>query len=175
MASARPIVLILHGAWHHSEHFAKQISLLQSHSYEVLCPVQPSYNAQPATTTLQEDAAFIKGLLSNLINEEEKDVIVVMHSYGGMVGTESVTEEMSKNYRGKKGLKGGVVKLLYLCAFLLHKGESLATPLGGELPPFIPVEVRSYPPPLPFRKPKCGISIRSCVNSNVHYPGRRNL
>lgn len=67
-------------------------------------------------------------------------MILVMHSYGGMVGTEAVTEEMSKIYRRKKGLKGGVVKLLYMAAFLLRKGESLATPLGGELPAFIPVE-----------------------------------
>lgn len=148
MASTKPAILILHGAWHHPEHFAKQIALLQSHSYEVICPVQPSYNAQPATTTLQEDAAFIRGVLSKLIDEEGKDVILLMHSYGGMVGTEAVTEEMSRNLREKNGSQGGVVKLLYLCAFMLHKGESLATPLGGDLPPFIPVEVCFSPLPL---------------------------
>jgi hypothetical protein len=146
MASTKPTILILHGAWHHPVHWAKQISLLQSNSYEVLCPVQPSYNAQPAITTLQDDAAFIKAVLSKLINEEGKEVIVVMHSFGGMVGTESITEDMSKNNRAREGKKGGVVKLLYICAFLLHKGESLATPLGGELPPYIPVEVRFSPP-----------------------------
>ena len=149
MSTTKSTILILHGAWHHPDHFAQQISLLKSQFYEVLCPIQPSYNAQPATTTLQDDAAFIKTVLSKLVDDEGKEVIVVMHSYGGMVGTEAVTEEFSKTYREKKGLKGGVVKLLYMCAFLLHKGESLATPLGGELPPFIPVEVRSHTLPSP--------------------------
>ena len=144
MAPTKPTILILHGAWHHPEHFAKLITLLQFYSYEVLCPVQRSYNAQPATTTLQEDAAFIKDVLSKLI-DKGKDVIILMHSYGGMVGTEAVTEDMSKKFREKNGLTGGVVKLLYMCAFLLKKGESLATPLGGELPPFITVEVNLPP------------------------------
>ena len=95
---------------------------------------------QPATTTLQDDAAFINAILSKLINKG-KEVIVLVHSYGGMVGSEAIMEEMTKNYRAREGMKGGVVKLLYICAFLLHEGESLATPLGGQLPSYIPLEV----------------------------------
>ena len=99
--------------------------------------MQPSFNAQPATTTLQEDATFIKNVVSKLIDEEGKDVILLLPS-GGMVGTEAVTEEMSKTYREKRALKGGVVKLLHVCAFLLHKGGVLVSRNGGNLPAFIP-------------------------------------
>jgi len=62
-----------------------------------------------------------------------------------MVCTEAVTKELSKKHREENGEKGGVVSLVYLCAFLLRKGESLATPLGGQLPDWIPVKVRIPP------------------------------
>jgi pimeloyl-ACP methyl ester carboxylesterase len=177
MSTIKSTILILHGAWHHPDHFAQQISLLKSQSYEVLCAVQPSYDAQPATTTLQDDAAFIKTVLSKLVDDKGKEVIVVMHSNGGMVGTEAVTEEFSRTYRERKGMKDGVVKLLYMCAFLLLKGESLATPLGGELPPFIPVEVRSHDVPSPPQassiQPNLNILSQSDGTCNMLDPQQR--
>jgi len=62
-----------------------------------------------------------------------KDVVVVMHSYGGIVG----------HYRRIGGLKGGVTRLLYMCAFVVPVGASLTGQLGGQLPPFIKVEART--------------------------------
>jgi len=141
MTTQKPTLLILHGAWHHPDHFAPLIKLLTAAGYETICPVQPSYNANPATKTLLDDALFVRSLLTDVVEKDGKEVIVIMHSYGGMVGTEAVTESLSRKWRSEKGEQGGVVKLLYMCAFLLRKGQSLATPLGGQLPPFIPVEV----------------------------------
>jgi pimeloyl-ACP methyl ester carboxylesterase len=70
---------------------------------------------------------YIRSELTKLVEDLGKDVMVVMHSYGGIVGTEAVHESLAKKAREGKVLPGGVLGLLYMCAFLL--------------PPFVPVEV----------------------------------
>lgn len=74
---------------------------------------------------------------------EKRDVIVVAHSYGGLVTTQSVTAEFSKA-REAKGLAGGVVHLVFMCAFIVPLGESLESALGGLLPPSFEVDVSIY-------------------------------
>ena len=90
---------------------------------------------------MYEDAAVIRAEATKLV-EAGKDVIVLMHSYGGVVGTEAIHEDLSKSSRQAKGLSGGVTSLLYMCAFVLPVGASLGTAFGGQLPPFIKTEVR---------------------------------
>ncbi|KAH7389171.1 alpha beta-hydrolase [Cadophora sp. MPI-SDFR-AT-0126] len=139
-STTKPTIVLLHGAWHSAVHFGPLISLLTKAGYPALCPTQPSFNAQPPKKDLYDDSNFIQTILKQLIKEEEKDVVVVMHSYGGVVGTQAVTNELSSNTRAKKGKKGGVSHLLYLCAFVLKLGNSLAQTFGGSLPQFIPIE-----------------------------------
>lgn len=61
-----------------------------------------------------------------------------MHSYGGVVGTEATHESLGKKFRQSKGLSGGVVRLVYVCAFMLPLGEPMA-PFGGKLAPYITI------------------------------------
>lgn len=49
--------------------------------------------------------------------------------------------EFSKKAREAKGLAGGVIRLVFMCAFLLPLGDSLGSAFGGSLPPFIPIDV----------------------------------
>ncbi|PVH72729.1 alpha/beta-hydrolase [Cadophora sp. DSE1049] len=126
-SSTKPTIVILHGAWHSAVHFGPLISLLTKAGYPAICPTQPTYNAQPPTKDLYDDANLVQSILKQLIEEEEKNVIVVMHSYGGVVGTQA-------------GLKGGVKHLLYMTAFVVKLGDTLAQTFGGSLPPFIPIE-----------------------------------
>ncbi|KAK0130469.1 hypothetical protein ONS96_000988 [Cadophora gregata f. sp. sojae] len=137
--SSKPTILIVHGAWHSAVHFAPLIELLTRAGYQTVCPTLPTFNSKPPMKDLYDDSKFIQSILKHLIEEEEKDVIVVAHSYGGIVGTQALTEDLSSKARAKKGLKGGVTHLLYMAAFVLEVGGTLANALGGSLPPFIPV------------------------------------
>lgn len=103
----------------------------------------PTFNARPPVVKMYEDAACVRSMLDELIETESKDVICVLHSYGGVVGTEAIHESLGKKFRASKGLDGGVLGILYMAAFVLPLGTHLGTAFGGPLPPFIRIEVRS--------------------------------
>jgi hypothetical protein len=94
-----------------------------------------------------EDAQCIASELDSLVDAESKDVIVFAHSYGGIVATQSIHEKYRKAARHADGKAGGVVRIVYMCAFIVPLGESLGSALGGgpppdtKLPPFLPVDV----------------------------------
>lgn len=88
-----------------------------------------------------DDARCIRDELVKLVDEEHKDVIVVAHSYGGVVATQAVEQRFAKKIRENEGRKGGVVRLVYMCAFLLEVGQILPGAVGGSLPPFVTLDV----------------------------------
>ena len=59
---------------------------------------------------------------------------MLLHSYGGAVGTEAV-KGLWASERASKGLSGGVIHLIYMCGFMLQVGESVG---GASLPRPIP-------------------------------------
>lgn len=69
-----------------------------------------------------------------------KEVAVVMHSYGGVVGTEALHGLGQENNKAS-GKAGGVKRMIYMTAFIPQLGQSLAGIFGGGLPPFIQVKV----------------------------------
>lgn len=46
---------------------------------------------------------------------------MIMHSYGGVVGTDAIDEGMALSKCKNAGKPGGVIHLLYLCAFILEQ------------------------------------------------------
>jgi hypothetical protein len=92
----------------------------------------PSVNSEGkhnVPPTMQDDAASIKSVISGVV-DSGKEVVVVMHSYGGYPGTEA-TEGLGKVDRQKQGKQGGVVALVYVAAWMPAVGKSIFT-LQGE-------------------------------------------
>lgn len=50
---------------------------------------------------------------------------MVMHSYGGMIGTDAVTDDLLCNRRAAAEKSGRVIHLLYMCAYILEPGTSV--------------------------------------------------
>lgn len=138
--NSKPVIFILHGAWHSPEYFEPVKPRLEALGYTIVCPPLRTIGAVPPTLTLYDDAAQVRAELDLLV-ENGEDVFLVMHSYGGMVGTEAAAG-LGKEERSKRALNGGVIGLLYVCAFMLPLGHHLCTAIGGELAPFIKAEVR---------------------------------
>ncbi|KAF8846945.1 hypothetical protein BDZ45DRAFT_608176, partial [Acephala macrosclerotiorum] len=82
--------------------------------------------------TFEEDIFFIASTIRKL-SDDGKDVVLTMNSYGGFPGTEA-SKGLSKNEREAKGLKGGIIALVYLASFLPAVGLSLRASMGENLP-----------------------------------------
>ena len=141
--SNKPVVLFVHGSWHTPKHFEIVRAIFEKAGYETSCPRQPSVGNLPPVC-LVDDAKRITHELEQLVEEKQKDVLVVAHSYGGMVANLGVEKRFAKAVCTEQGKAGGVVRIIYMAAFLVPIGQSLSSPLGGTLPPFIPVDVSAH-------------------------------
>lgn len=123
-APRRSTFLVIHGAWHHPELYGTFCKAIENRGAEVICPRLPSCSGElPSTKTIEDDVALIRATAESLVQEGKK-VFAVMHSYGGMVGTDAL-----------EGL--GLQRLIYLAAFVPPSGKNLVDMLGGSMAPFI--------------------------------------
>jgi pimeloyl-ACP methyl ester carboxylesterase len=137
--------MFIHGSWHSPKHFGPVRAIFEAKGYPTEHPRLPTFGPKPAPpiVSVEDDVRVVQELLTELIDEQGKDVIVVLHSYGGFVGTQAVLAVWGKKAREARGLPGGVVHLLYICAFVLPLGASIATPYDGDVsPPIVTVLVR---------------------------------
>lgn len=133
---APPTVLIVHGSWHTPSHYHPLIHALTAKGFPTICPPHPSCsNELPLTASLVEDVANIRAIALDLISHGHS-IIAIMHSYGGVVGTEALAG-LSSHSRAAKGDTGGVTALIYMTSFLIPIGASLDTPFGNRPPPIV--------------------------------------
>ena len=116
----KPVYVIVHGAWGGSWAFKKVDSLLTEKGCIVY---RPSLTGQGervhlATTTI-DLRTHISDVVNTILFEDLHDVILVGHSYGGMIIT-GVADS----------LPGRIKKLVYLDAFVPENGESVFTIFG---------------------------------------------
>ncbi|KAI2778416.1 alpha/beta-hydrolase [Daldinia loculata] len=126
MSLPRPTIVIVPGAWTLPGAYRKLVDALQARSFTVHVPALPSNNgARPPNSSHDADVAAVREIVEPLVNGG-KEVILFMHSYGGVVGTNAI-EGLTRKDREAKGVSGGVVYLFYLSAYLLAKGQSIWT------------------------------------------------
>lgn len=124
MAPQNPTLLIIHGGWHVPASYSKLTSTLRASGYEVHIPRVPSMNgARPPNADLATDSDIIRSYAEALV-EAERNVIALMHSYGGQVGTDGLAG-LGVDERQAQGKRGGVVHLIYMTAFALVEGGSM--------------------------------------------------
>lgn len=115
----RKAVVLVHGGFVDGSGWAGVYSILKEKGYNVVVVQNP-------TKSLAEDVAFIKSAIDSLKSE----VVLVGHSYGGVVITEAGTHPQ-------------VTDLVYIAAFAPEKGESVSSlianpPPGAPVPPILP-------------------------------------
>ena len=104
----------------------------------MFCPRLPSATEilpLPATANLEHDTALIRDTLKFLANSG-RDILVLMHSYGGVVGTNAL-ENLLAAQRRSQGLFGGVKHIVYMAAFVQPAGTRLTDPFNGNPPPWL--------------------------------------
>lgn len=112
--------VIVHGAWGGSWAFKKTDSLLTAQGHTVY---RPSLTGQGERVHLASESVNLSTHITDVVNlilfEELKDIVLVGHSYGGMVIT-GVADRVPDRIR----------KLIYLDAFVPNDGESVKSIQG---------------------------------------------
>ena len=145
MAAKKPTIVLIPGAWLHPSAYDQFISILQLLSFPTVFASYPSRNPSDLATAdaAHDTEAVRQNFLLPLIENEGKDVVILMHSYGGVPGS-SAARGLAKDQRSKKAKKGGVVGLIYVSGFVLPDGGSVVDGQKGQLPAWVKQnEVRS--------------------------------
>ncbi len=125
MALIRPTILLVPGSFCPAALFWDSVvDRLHTAGYDTLAVELPTVQA-PSTApanTMADDAAYINGIIEALANDG-KEVLVTMHSYGGIPGTQAM-QNVTQKERHEQGKEGGVTGLLYISSFLVNEGES---------------------------------------------------
>jgi hypothetical protein len=91
-----------------------------------------------------DDALAIQKVTSKLADDGQQ-IILVMHSYGGIPGTESA-KGLSWEIRQANGEPGGIIALVYVSAYLIKEGMSVMSVAGdAEWPAFLTKQVCFLP------------------------------
>ena len=113
-APKQPVMVIVHGAWGGGWQFKKVAPLLEAHGYRVYRPslsgLGEHFNTASPTIGL---ATHIDDIVNFILFEDLHDIILLGHSYGGMVIT-GVADRIPER----------IHRLVYLDAFLPSDGES---------------------------------------------------
>jgi pimeloyl-ACP methyl ester carboxylesterase len=99
--SEKPVVVLVHGAFAESASWNGVIERLQAQSVEAVAVANP-------LRSLEGDAQYVRDVIAGL----GRPVVLVGHSYGGMV----ITEAAANN--------DAVTALVYVCAFAPDHGET---------------------------------------------------
>src|SRR5215211_2338114 len=118
-ATTRPAVVLVHGGFVDGSGWRGVYDRLRTQGYRVAVVQNP-------TVSLEGDVAATKQVFDDL----DGPVVLVGHSYGGVVVTEAGTDER-------------VAAVVYIAAFAPDKGESVNTliadpPPGAPVPPILP-------------------------------------
>lgn len=134
-----PTIVCVPGAWHSPEIYSETLKILNGYGYSTVGLPLPSVGAMPPHVDFNEDVKAIRGCLTKLVLEEEKEVILVTHSYTGMPGAEAPVG-LGKKEREEKGLKGGVTRLIFIMAFAMPEGFQ-PTASGAKFPEWMKLDL----------------------------------
>ncbi|KAI1127212.1 alpha/beta-hydrolase [Nemania abortiva] len=132
--SNKPTILLVQGSFQLPEVYGRLVTALEAKGYPVVHPALPSLTGQHepdfASKDLSTDATTVRNELKRLVEQDGKHVMVLMHSYGGLVGTEATLDEFTRAKRATLNLPGGVIHMFYFAAFILPKGQSVLSAFG---------------------------------------------
>ncbi|KAI1114334.1 Alpha/beta hydrolase fold-1 [Nemania sp. NC0429] len=122
-----PTFVLLHGAWHSPKCWQRLITELEKAGCTTIAPSLPSCGSIPPTADWEGDIQVIRETISKLLDQGHQDIVVVMHSFSGMTGGTAL-HELDKDARLRAGLQGGVVRLIYICAFIVPESFQHSAP-----------------------------------------------
>lgn len=128
-----PAVLIVHGGFVLPDSWTECIECLSKAGFTTRCPRLPTCgDSRPPKATIQDDIDAVRSVARELV-DAGYPIIVIAHSWGGLVMSEAIREDLYAKQLSDGGPPGaGVVHLIYLSAWLLLPGKSPADAYRGD-------------------------------------------
>ncbi|KAK1751213.1 Alpha/beta hydrolase fold-1 [Echria macrotheca] len=135
MATRKPVIVVIPGAFHRPSHYDPIILPLREQGYTVISPplvtcgdVDVSAAALPA-----DDAKRVHEDLLPLL-DQGLEAVVVAHSYGSVVATETIRDQ-TRAERASRGLPGGIVGAVWIAGFCFPTRGKNITGGDDKIPP----------------------------------------
>ncbi|KAL8934883.1 MAG: hypothetical protein Q9211_004996 [Gyalolechia sp. 1 TL-2023] len=134
--TSRPTIILVHGGWQGPETFSLIVPGLEKAGYSVFAVTLPSASVVPAVPNFSSDVAVIRNAVTSTL-AIGKDVVLVMHSFGAVVGCEAMKEvkvdEASIEMETEGALRiGRVVRLAFIAGLLFPEGKATREESRGE-------------------------------------------
>ena len=117
---SKPVFVCVPGASHSPLIYGPLRAALSIHGYTAIPLSLPSVGGNPPTYDFTEDVNAIRTLVTQLADAGE-DIILVLHAYGGLPGGEAL-QGLGKVERGRRNLRGGVVRLVFIMSWMALEG-----------------------------------------------------
>ncbi|KAJ6470536.1 Alpha/beta hydrolase fold-1 [Mycena sanguinolenta] len=131
MFAPKPTIIIIPASFSPLSLYSAVISDLQSHGYSVHGVELETVGRREKAPTMYDDAAVVASVASKLA-EEGKDVVLVAHSYGGIVACQA-SKGLAKTIRKKEGKEGGIVRIVFVAAMVPAEGQPLLALFGNKI------------------------------------------
>lgn len=115
-----------------AEHYRPIVDDLSSAGHQVTVCDMPSCDSPKPLRGMSQDVAVIQKAIQSYI-DQNRNVALIMHSLGGVIGTAACEGYLPKDQSNGKG----VVSLIYLAAFVATVGGSCWSAKGGAHAPWI--------------------------------------
>ncbi|OKL63868.1 hypothetical protein UA08_00634 [Talaromyces atroroseus] len=127
---SKPSLIFCPGAWYPTSAFNPLIERLPGYTSHTVA--FPSIHEATTVRDLQPDIEAVRSLVQRE-SDQGREVVIISHSWSGLP-VSSALDGLSRAQREKAGQKGGVVKLIFLSAFIPDVGQSLLQAFGGTAP-----------------------------------------
>ncbi|CAJ0540839.1 Ff.00g077510.m01.CDS01 [Fusarium sp. VM40] len=142
MSSSYPVLVLVHGAWHHPSHYKLLVEACRNEGFQdIVTPRNLTSGSieQVIGKTHLDDVQVIQEAIAPFL-DAGRELVLVAHSYGGVPAASSLKGNTVQE-RAEKGLRGGIRGLVAIAAFLLsQKGLSVFQPDGTQYGPIFDVQ-----------------------------------
>ena len=134
MSLAKPSLLFVPGAWHDLSCFMPTTSILEKEGYTCDLIALPSIGSERRGDQPPQDwNADVEEIRQRVMKHLDNgtDVVLVLHSYGGTVGSEAM-KGLGRKDRESAGMKTAVLRMVYLSALVLDVDDWIWRATGNK-------------------------------------------
>ncbi|KAF2805394.1 alpha/beta-hydrolase [Mytilinidion resinicola] len=133
MSQTKPTLVFVPGSWHDPSCYSKVIALLEPQSFKSVVVDLPTTQSDRSKNLSDDIVAAKTAIEAEIIAGH--DVVVIVWSYGSVVGSSAIQGFTRPKGEEGKGERGHVIGMVYMATGFNPTGVSFLGAFGGKPPP----------------------------------------